>query len=103
MEPRTYVACSGDGKFEIKDEPLSAFGAMVAKPLADASFLCANAAVENSLVIWRSPHGTGELESAPLDPRLLERFDIGALLSWTLRGETIEGRLFALDKTEMTV
>jgi signal transduction histidine kinase len=98
-----FASRSRDG-LEIRNEDLSAFGPMVAKPLADASFLCANAADKDALVVWRSPHGTRELAAtAPLDPGLQERFGIGAVLSWTLRGETIEGRLFALDKTGMTV
>jgi signal transduction histidine kinase len=101
-EPLMRVARRSEGRFELTDEPLAAFGSLVAKPLAGTSFLCADAGSGNVSVTVNSPGGTRLWETAPLDPALRARFGIGAVLSWSLRGQAIEGRLFALDKTGMT-
>lgn len=101
-EACTHVACRSDGKFELNDEPLAVFGSLVVKPLAGTSFLCLNAGSERARVLINSPGGTREWKGAPLDPGLQARFNIRSVLSWSLEGEAIEGRLFALDKPEMT-
>ena len=101
-EAWTHVACRSDGKFELNDEPLAVFGSLVVKPLAGTSFLCLTAGSESARVLINSPGGMREWKGAPLDPGLQARFNIRSVLSWSLEGEAIEGRLFALGKPETT-
>ncbi len=101
-EPWTRVARLSGGKFELGHEPLGAFGPLVVSQLAGRSFLCADAGSDAATVLIASPDGKEEWKGRPLDPRLQARFSIGPVLSWSLRGQAIEGRLFALDKPGMT-
>ena len=100
-EPWTRVACRSDGKFDLNDEPLGAFGPLVDAHLAGRSFLCADAGSDGVPVIT-SRDEKEEWKGRPLDQRLQARFSIGPVLSWSLHGQAIEGRLFALDKPGMT-
>ncbi len=100
-EPGTRVACRSDGKFDLNDEPLGAFGPLVDANLAGRSFLCADAGSDGVPVIT-SRDEREEWKGPPLDRRLQARFSIGPVLSWSLHGQAIEGRLFALDKPGMT-
>ena len=102
-EPWARVACRSDGKFDLSLEPLGTFGALVAGDLVGRSFLCADAGSDGISVLIASGDGKGEWNGRPLDTRLQARFGIGPVLSWSLRGEAIEGRLFALDKAGMTL
>jgi signal transduction histidine kinase len=99
--PWTRVACRSDGKFDLNDEPLGAFGPLVDAHLAGRSFLCADAGSDGVPVIT-SRDEREEWKGRPLDERLQARFSIGPVLSWSLHGQAIEGRLFALDKPGMT-
>lgn len=101
-EPRALVACRSDGKFDLSDEPLGAFGPMVVESLAGRSFFSTDAGSDSAGLIIASSGERIEWKGAPLDPRLQARFGIGPVLSWSLHGQAIEGRLFALDKPEMT-
>jgi signal transduction histidine kinase len=101
-EPWTRVAWRSADRFDLSDEPLGTFGPLVIEPLADNSFLCANAGSDMAQVVVDSRGAKKEWKGPPLDARLQARFGIGPVLSWSLHGEAIEGRLFALDKPEMT-
>ncbi|HJW14734.1 MAG TPA: sensor histidine kinase, partial [Thermoanaerobaculia bacterium] len=102
-EPWARVACRSDGKFDLSLEPLGTFGALVAGDLVGRSFLCADAGSDGTSVLIASGDGKEEWKGRPLDSRLQARFGIGPVLSWSLRGQAIEGRLFALDKPGMTL
>lgn len=101
-EPWTRVASRSDGKFDLSDEPLGAFGPLVDAHLAGKSFLCADAGSDGAPVLIASRDEKEEWKGSPLDQRLQARFGIGPVLSWSLHGQAIEGRLFALDKPGMT-
>ncbi len=102
QEPRIRVAWLAEGAFDSSDEPPGAFGSMVGEPLAGRNFLCADASSDAAQVLIASRGEKTQWKGAPLDARLRERFRIGPVLSWSLHGEAIEGRLFALDKPGMT-
>ncbi len=101
-EPWTRVACRSDGKFDLSDERLGAFGPLVDAHLAGRNFLCADSASDGVPVLIASRDEREEWKGTPLNQRLQARFGIGPVLSWSLRGQAIEGRLFALDKPGMT-
>jgi signal transduction histidine kinase len=102
-EPWTRVARRSDDKFDLSEEPLGTLGPLVIEPLTGKSFLCANAGSDTAQVVVASRGGAKtEWKGPPLDAGLQARFGIGPVLSWSLHGEAIEGRLFALDKPGMT-
>ena len=53
-------------------------------------------------VLYASPAGLRRWRGSPLHPILQAWFGMNAVLSVRLRGETLKGRLFALDKPGMT-
>jgi signal transduction histidine kinase len=101
-EPCALVARRSDGKFDVSDEPLGAFGPMVVESLVGRSFFSTGAGSDGTGLIIAPSGERVEWKGAPLDQRLQARFGIGRVLSWSLHGQAIEGRLFALDKPGMT-
>jgi hypothetical protein len=53
-DPWTRVACRSDGMFDLSDEPLGAFGPLVAGHLAGKSFLCGDAGSDGAPVLVAS-------------------------------------------------
>jgi len=73
------------------DEPL------VSSPLVESSFLSKGAGET-----WYSTEeGVARWHGDPLEPALRRRFAIGRVASWPVRGETVQGRLFALDRRDL--
>jgi len=101
-EPCALVARRSDGKFDVSDEPLGAFGSMVVESLVGRSFFSTDAGSDGTGLIIAPSGERVEWKGAPLDQRLQARFGIGPVLSWSLHGQAIDGRLFALDKPGMT-
>ena len=98
----TRVAWWSDAKFSLSDEPLGAFGSLVVERLSGKSFLSSDAGDDGARVLVVSRDQKEEWKGCPLDSKLQKRFRVGPVLSWSLRGQAIEGRLFALDKPGMT-
>ena len=81
----------------------STLQALVAEPLADASFLCPDPAASAPLVLARGPGGAARAERLqPLHPELRQRCGPGPVVSVPVRGEAVEGRLFLLGKAAPT-
>ncbi|HEY0511218.1 MAG TPA: sensor histidine kinase [Thermoanaerobaculia bacterium] len=98
-EPWLYLAqwsAAPGGRLErSREAPLET--PLVPAALAAASFL-SNGAGET----WHSAAGGVERwRGEPLDPALRRRFAIGRVASWPVRGETVQGRLFALDRRDL--
>ncbi len=77
-------------------------GALVARPLDDFGFLCANAAARNPLVLFGNPDAVHRWRGAPLRAEFRARFAIKPVLSLPVPSESVEGRLFILDRQGMT-
>jgi signal transduction histidine kinase len=101
-EPWFYLASWSAGSFSWTRSLPDSFGALVAEPLRDSSFLCPDATEPQSTVLHRSAAGLARWRGAPLDPALRERFGFRAVLSLPLSGESVEGRLFFAEKPAMT-
>lgn len=97
-EPWQYLALWKAGHCEWMREPAGTYEPLVAGALAEASFLCADAGAASPRVICTSEGRLRRLRKAPLHPAFQARFGIRPVLSWKLRGESFQGRLFALEE-----
>lgn len=100
-EPWLYLASWGaDRTAEGCDwsrEPIGSYEPLVAESLAEASFFCSDASAASPRVLLISGDRPRRLAEPVVHPAVRARFGIGPVLSWRLRGESVEGRLFALD------
>lgn len=100
-EPWLHLAHRSDRGLErAREAPLAT--PLVPAPLARASFL-SDGRGETRYRCAPGDRGDGgdrreeRWSGAPVDEGLARRFAIGAVASWPVRGELVEGRLFALD------
>ena len=97
-EPWLYLALWSASRCEWMREPAGSYEPLVAAPLAEASFLCADAGAASPRVIFTSEGRLRRLRQPPIHPALQARFQIRPVLSWRLRGKSFQGRLFALEE-----
>jgi signal transduction histidine kinase len=97
-EPALRVASKDGDRFESSREAPDVFGSIVAEPLDRSSFACGDASRLRCDVLHRVPGGFHFWRGRPLDPRFAERFAVRSVLALRLATETIDGRLFALDR-----
>jgi signal transduction histidine kinase len=101
-EPWLYVASWEGSRLTWSRSSPEPFARLVAEPLQASSFLCPDAADAGCTVLYKSTAGLARWRGSPLDPELRERFDVHAVLSVPIEGESIEGRLFFTGKRSMT-
>jgi signal transduction histidine kinase len=97
-EPWTEIAFWHDGAVERLREPPGTFGDVVHPHVAETSFFCRTVAARRPMTFLRSGRGLASWQGLPVDPRLRDRFEIGAMAAWPLRGEDFRGWLFCLDR-----
>lgn len=102
-DPSLHVASWSSGHFEYSVESPDTFGSLVAEPLVDEHFLCRDAAqAPRPSVLYSRGAGVGQWEGMPLHPDLQRRFAIESVLSMAVRSESAWGRLFILDKSDIS-
>jgi signal transduction histidine kinase len=101
-EPWLQLALWRDGSIRSWSEAPETFDPVVAQPLAGVPFLSGDVSAPVPVVLYRGPKEARGWRGAPIHPALRSRFAIGAVLCLPLRGECLEGHLFALDKPRMT-
>jgi hypothetical protein len=101
-EPWLQLALWRDGSIRSWSEAPETFDPVVAQPLAGVPFLSRDVSAPVPVVLYRGPKEARGWRGAPIHPALRSRFAIGAVLCLPLRGECLEGHLFALDKPRMT-
>ncbi len=101
-EPWLNLVLWPRGEIHWSREPSATFQPLVAEALAEADFFCLNARAAVPTVLHTSATGFQRWRGSPLHPTLQAWFAITAVLSLGLRGETLKGRLFCLDKPRMT-
>ena len=97
-----HIARWSSGQFHHSLESSDTFGSIVASPLAGQNFLCRNSLAPKPAVLRRLPTGVERWLGTPLNPELQRRFSIKSVLSITLHCESFYGRLFVLDKENMS-
>jgi signal transduction histidine kinase len=101
-EPWLHVAVWSRGDFRWTREPPGLFEPVVAGALAPVAFLCRDTRAPRPSVLHRSPAGVARWNGEPIHRGLQARLDVGAVLALPVNGEGFAGRVFGLDKPEMT-
>lgn len=101
-EPWLHLASWSAGKFRWTRESSDAFRPPVSEELAGRHFLCPDAREPGPALLDASSGEPERWSGAAIHPQLRERFAIGPVLALALRGESLAGRLFALDNPAMT-
>jgi signal transduction histidine kinase len=86
----------------VRPEPVATFQPSVVEALSGRSFFCVNVRASTPVVFHTSPTGVQRWDGLPLHAEFQARFDVGAVLASSLRGESLQGYLFALGKSHMT-
>lgn len=102
-EPWIDLAYWDRGRFAAARERPGAFHDVTAAALRGRSFICLDAARANAPVVYTDEERLHRWRGAPLDPLLRERFDVHSVASWPFREDGLQGRLFGLDKADVTV
>jgi signal transduction histidine kinase len=101
-EPWIYLASWSRKDFDYHREPPGTFEPLVAEPLEGTNFLCLNARMPVPTVLHTSSAGLQRWRGEPLNRAFQDRFGVHAVLSLSMEGEGLKGRLFVLDKKGMT-
>jgi signal transduction histidine kinase len=100
---RLHLASWSGEKFSLTPESADAFRPLVIEALEGTSFLCPDVRASRPIVYYTSHSGIRRRDGMPLHPQLLVRFDAVAVLALSLRGESLKGYLFALEKSPVTI
>ncbi len=101
-EPWVHLALWSSGEFNWTREPPTRFQPLVAESLSGSDFFCQDLSSPVPTVVLRSPAGLQTWHGSPLHSDLQQRFAVESVLSLNLRGESLEGYLFFLDKRGLT-
>jgi signal transduction histidine kinase len=101
-EPWLHLVLWSQGALHWTRELPATFEPLVAMPLVDTSFLCANVRTTEPLVLYGAAAGVQRWYGAPLHLDLAAQFALGAVLAIPLQGKCLHGRLFFLDRPGMT-
>lgn len=101
-EPWLYLAFWQGHAFSWSRASPDTFGQLVAEPLAGSGFLCPDVASAQPAVLRKTPGGLSRWRGWPLDPALRERYGMRSVLALPVSGESLDGRIFFLDKGSMT-
>jgi signal transduction histidine kinase len=98
-EPALRIAIRTGEHFELRQERPDTFGSLVAEPLQRSSFVCTGVGLRHRRVLQRVPGGFDIWRGDPLDSRFRQRFGISTAIALRLTTDSIEGWLFALDRS----
>jgi signal transduction histidine kinase len=98
--PLTLAVWRGSLRSEVL--PGLAVEDLVARPLADSAILAPEPGREEGEVLLHGPSGFRRWRGAPFAPALRAAIGAPPMLSFPLQGELVAGRLFALEKRQMT-
>ena len=100
-EGELELAWGSGGSAEWAQEPEGAYGAFVLTGLERGTFQAADAGNGRGAVVHWTDGAFRRRVCAPINPALQARFAIRGVQSWSLDGELVRGRIFALDKRSM--
>ncbi len=95
------LAWGSGGDVTWASEPEATYGSFVLSGLEQKTFQAADAGDERGAVVQWSGGAFRQRVCRPINPALQARFGMQRVQSWSLDGELVRGRLFALDKRSM--
>jgi signal transduction histidine kinase len=95
------LAWGSGGDVTSASEPEATYGSFVMSGLERRTFQAADAGDEQGAVVFWLNGVFRQRVGRPVTPALQTRFGMRRVQSWSLDGELIRGRLFALDKQSM--
>lgn len=98
-EPSLRIAERQGERFALTRERPDAFGALVAEPLARSSFVSTGIGTPRQRTLQRVPGGFRYWNGSPLDERFRDRYAVTDVMALRLSSESVEGWLFALDRS----
>lgn len=101
-EPWLQLASWREGELRSWREAPETFQPVVDATLTHVPFLCKDVSAPVPIVVPHAPQVPQRWSGSPVHPELVSRFSINSVLSLPLRGECLDGHLFALDKPLMT-
>jgi signal transduction histidine kinase len=101
-ESRMTLALWTHGQLHSTADVSAGLETSVAEPLRDRNFLCRDAARSNARVVCMTHGQPWRWRGSPLGDGLRSSFDIRAVMAVCLRGPSLRGRLFVLDKPAAT-
>jgi signal transduction histidine kinase len=100
-EGSVNLAWGSSGDVMWASEPEATYGSFVLSGLEGAPFQAADAGSERGVVVYRADGAFRQRVGRPVHPALQARFAMHRVQSWSLDGELVRGRVFALDKPSM--
>lgn len=101
-EPWLHLAYFSNGELQYTREAPGTFGNLVAETLEGSSFFCQETYISRPAVVLKVSAGLQKWNGIPLHESLSERFCINSILAMPIKGDTLKGYLFAIDKIGMT-
>jgi len=101
-EPWCHVALWSGGELDWRREAPDACAPLAPGDLAETAFFLAERPVGDAPLLLITPGGALPWSGDPVPAGLRAGFGLGAVLSVPLRGESLAGRFFALDRLDMT-
>jgi signal transduction histidine kinase len=100
-EGEVNLAWGSGGDVTWASEPEATYGSFVVSGLERKTFQAADVGDERGVVVHWTGGAFRQRVCRPINPALQARFSMRRVQSWSLDGELIRGRLFALDKRSM--
>jgi signal transduction histidine kinase len=101
-EPSLRVATRDGTEFETGHERPDAFGSIVAEALERSSFIATRVGTSRTRVLQRVPGGFRFWNGEPLDSAFRERYKVKSVIALRLSTDSIQGWLFAMDRSRVT-
>ncbi|MGZ9260779.1 MAG: sensor histidine kinase [Candidatus Binatia bacterium] len=101
-EPWLHVVAVSNGQPQWSREPPGSFDSIIAPSLEGKSFFCQDVRTSTAVIVDASSSEVQHWHGEPVTRKLVERFSMKSLLSVSIFGENLKGRLFFLDKASPT-
>lgn len=102
-EPWLYLAILADGQLQRSRKSAAGFGPLVKLSLEEKSFFSEDVQASSAITAAKASFDVHRWEGKPLNEELRKLFAIKSVLSVNISGENFRGRLFYLDKSDVSL
>jgi len=102
-EPANYLALFESDHLFWQTMPPSIYQAIIDAGIVDCHFLCDDLSQQPNKILCATQSGLEYRRSPGLDPLLIEKYRIRAVIGLSLSGQTFQGHLLLLDKPAITL